>query len=94
MTTATDDRRPAPMPLVELVNGTAGALEVDPGGERHRVILDRFSAVEAALALGRSSDAVLLAGKGHEEWQIVDGRRVPYSDRRAVEEVLRRGGGR
>jgi UDP-N-acetylmuramoyl-L-alanyl-D-glutamate--2,6-diaminopimelate ligase len=67
---------------------TAGALEVDPAGERHRVILDRSSAVEAALALARPGDAVLLAGKGHEEWQIMDGRRVPYSDRWVVEAPL------
>jgi len=73
---------------------TAGALEVDPAGERHRVILDRSRAVEAALALARPGDAVLLAGKGHEEWQIMDGRRVPYSDRWVVEALLPGGGSR
>lgn len=73
---------------------TAGARDVDPLGERHRVILDRRSAVEAALALARPGDAVLLAGKGHEEFQIVDDGRVPYSDRWAVEECRQRGGRR
>jgi UDP-N-acetylmuramoyl-L-alanyl-D-glutamate--2,6-diaminopimelate ligase len=70
-----------------------GAREVDPLGERDRVVLDRFAAVEAALALARAGDAVLLAGKGHEECQIVDGRRIPYSDRGAVREILKRRGG-
>jgi UDP-N-acetylmuramoyl-L-alanyl-D-glutamate--2,6-diaminopimelate ligase len=71
-----------------------GAREVDPAGERHRVVLDRFVAVEMAMALARTGDAVLLAGKGHEECQIVDGSRVPYSDRWAVREVLTRRGAR
>jgi UDP-N-acetylmuramoyl-L-alanyl-D-glutamate--2,6-diaminopimelate ligase len=71
---------------------TAGAREADPAGERHRVILDRFSAVEAALDLARPGDAVLLAGKGHEDCQIVEGRRVPYSDRTTATELLRKEG--
>jgi UDP-N-acetylmuramoyl-L-alanyl-D-glutamate--2,6-diaminopimelate ligase len=70
------------------------AREVDPAGERHRVVLDRLVAVEMAMALARTGDAVLLAGKGHEECQIVDGSRVPYSDRWAVREVLTRRGAR
>jgi len=69
---------------------TAGAREADPATERHRVILDRFHAVEAALHLARPGDAVLLAGKGHEEYQYVEGRRVSYSDRSAAMELLRR----
>lgn len=70
----------------------SGAQRVDPSGERHRVILDRFTAVETALGLARAGDAVLLAGKGHEECQVVDGRRVAYRDRRAVHEVRERRG--
>ena len=70
---------------------TAGALDADPLAERHRVILDRRSAVEAALTLARPGDGVLLAGKGHEEFQIVEDDRVPYSDRWAVEECRQRG---
>lgn len=68
----------------------AGALVADPRGEGHRVILDRRMAVEEALSLARAGDAVLLAGKGHEDCQIVGGKRIPYSDRRTVEEILKR----
>lgn len=68
----------------------AGAREVDPGGDRHRVILDRASAVSAALDLARAGDAVLLAGKGHESYQLVGDHRVPYSDRETALTLLAR----
>jgi UDP-N-acetylmuramoyl-L-alanyl-D-glutamate--2,6-diaminopimelate ligase len=66
----------------------AGVRRVDPQGERHLALLDRREAVRRAIALARPGDLVLLAGKGHEQVQIVDGARVPYSDRATVEEVL------
>ncbi|MGH7209350.1 MAG: glutamate ligase domain-containing protein, partial [Nitrospiraceae bacterium] len=66
----------------------AGALVADPRGEGHRVILDRRTAVEEALSLARERDTVFLAGKGHEECQIVDGKRIPYNDRRTAEAIL------
>lgn len=66
-----------------------GAGEVDPRRERHRVVLDRGEAVRQALSLARPGDVVLLAGKGHEDFQLVDGTRVPYSDRETVEDALR-----
>jgi UDP-N-acetylmuramoyl-L-alanyl-D-glutamate--2,6-diaminopimelate ligase len=68
----------------------AGTMEVDLSGEGHRVILDRRTAVEEAISLAREGDAVLLAGKGHEEYQIMKGKRIPYSDRQIVEEILGR----
>ena len=71
---------------------TGGMRAIDPTGHAHRVILDRFTAVQTALALAREGDAVILAGKGHEQFQLVEGCRVRYSDRWAVEEYLTRGG--
>jgi len=68
----------------------SGAKEVDPRGECHRVVLDRRRAVEEALSLARAGDSVLLAGKGHEEYQLIEGYRLPYNDRRTVEEILKR----
>ena len=66
-----------------------GARDVDSKGERHLVILDRRQAVRHALALARAGDVVLVAGKGHEDFQLIDGLRVPYSDRETVTEILR-----
>lgn len=65
-----------------------GVREVDPRGERHLMLLDRREAVQHALSLAQSGDAVLLAGKGHEDFQLIDGVRIPYSDRETVEEFL------
>jgi len=50
---------------------------------------DRALAVQAALQDCRPGDLLLLAGKGHEPYQDIQGVKHPYSDRKAVEAVLR-----
>jgi len=42
---------------------------------------DRARAIDAAIAEARARDAVLIAGKGHEDHQIVGNQRRPFSDR-------------
>jgi UDP-N-acetylmuramoyl-L-alanyl-D-glutamate--2,6-diaminopimelate ligase len=66
----------------------AGIRAGDPRGDRHRVVLDRREAVRVAVSLARAGDTILLAGKGHEDFQLVGETRVPYSDRHAAEEAL------
>jgi len=43
--------------------------------------LDRAKAVAKALHLARPRDAVLIAGKGHETYQLIKGKKLDYSDR-------------
>ena len=45
-----------------------------------RVVADRATAITQAIASAASADVVLLAGKGHETYQEVAGRRLPFSD--------------
>jgi UDP-N-acetylmuramoyl-L-alanyl-D-glutamate--2,6-diaminopimelate ligase len=47
-----------------------------------RVIHDRGEAIAAALKEARGGDVVLIAGKGHEDYQIYGGTRRDFSDRR------------
>jgi UDP-N-acetylmuramoyl-L-alanyl-D-glutamate--2,6-diaminopimelate ligase len=54
----------------DIMQGAPGAREV-PG---------RREAIEAAVALAGDGDIILLAGKGHEQGQIVGGRVLPFDD--------------
>jgi UDP-N-acetylmuramoyl-L-alanyl-D-glutamate--2,6-diaminopimelate ligase len=52
--------------------------------DRAYVHRDRASAIRFALEQAGERDIVLVAGKGHEEYQWVGGRRLPFSDRQAI----------
>ncbi len=49
-------------------------------------ITDRRAAIGRALEEAGPGDAVLLAGKGHEDYQVVGTRKVPFDERRVVRE--------
>ena len=46
----------------------------------HAVHLDRRAAIRAAISVAHRGDVVLIAGKGHEPYQEIAGRRLPFSD--------------
>ncbi len=50
------------------------------------VEVDRRQAIENALNLAQPNDLVLIAGKGHEAYQEIEGVRRPFSDRQCVQE--------
>ena len=50
---------------------------------------DRMAAVQVAMGMARPGDAVLLAGKGHEQSIIVGARKQPWDDREAARTALR-----
>jgi len=50
------------------------------GSRDFEVELDRGTAIRAAVAATRQGDVVLVAGKGHEDYQERDGERTPFSD--------------
>jgi UDP-N-acetylmuramoyl-L-alanyl-D-glutamate--2,6-diaminopimelate ligase len=52
------------------------------------VIRDRRAAILRALAEAEAGDIVLVAGKGHEDYQIVGTERCPFSDRAVTSEGL------
>ncbi|HEX5339942.1 MAG TPA: UDP-N-acetylmuramoyl-L-alanyl-D-glutamate--2,6-diaminopimelate ligase [Gammaproteobacteria bacterium] len=58
---------------------------------RVQVQRDRARAVASALHDAAPGDVVLVAGKGHEDYQIVGARSLPYSDRDTVAALLRGG---
>ena len=54
----------------------------------HEVIEDRHEAIARAIAQAAAADVVLLAGKGHEPYQEIAGRRLPFSDTLEAERAL------
>jgi UDP-N-acetylmuramoyl-L-alanyl-D-glutamate--2,6-diaminopimelate ligase len=49
-------------------------------GSAHETIADRKQAIYHAIALAGSGDIVLIAGKGHENYQEINGQRTPFDD--------------
>jgi len=48
--------------------------------ENHEIIIERAAAIELAIGHARPGDTVLIAGKGHEDYQEIDGVKQPFSD--------------
>ena len=46
-------------------------------------------AIEQALAMAQADDMVLIAGKGHEDYQLIGNQRLHFSDREVVQACLR-----
>ena len=54
------------------------------------VIRDRRVAIETAVLCAKEGDILILAGKGHERYEIGSEGRVPFDERRIVEDAYRR----
>jgi UDP-N-acetylmuramoyl-L-alanyl-D-glutamate--2,6-diaminopimelate ligase len=52
--------------------------------------LDRARAIEQVIADADANDIVIVAGKGHEDYQEANGERRPFSDARCVADALSR----
>jgi UDP-N-acetylmuramoyl-L-alanyl-D-glutamate--2,6-diaminopimelate ligase len=53
---------------------------MDPAGAPHQAIEDRATAILAAVKQANKQDVILLAGKGHEPYQEIKGKKLPFSD--------------
>ncbi len=59
------------------------------GQGRYLTITDRREAIREALARAGTGDLVLIAGKGHETFQLIGGESYPFDDREVARELLR-----
>jgi UDP-N-acetylmuramoyl-L-alanyl-D-glutamate--2,6-diaminopimelate ligase len=51
--------------------------------------VDRLAAIHAALDEARAGDTVLLAGKGHETYQVIGTDKLPFDEREIVQNAVR-----
>jgi UDP-N-acetylmuramoyl-L-alanyl-D-glutamate--2,6-diaminopimelate ligase len=63
------------------------AAGLDPGVEAHQIV-DRPEAIRFAVGLAHRGDAVVVAGKGHEDYQIIGREKFPMDDRALLRAAL------
>jgi UDP-N-acetylmuramoyl-L-alanyl-D-glutamate--2,6-diaminopimelate ligase len=63
-------------------------LEGIASGQNVTVIEDRREAIRSALSQATTGDTVVLAGKGHETYQQIGSKKIPFDDRIVAEECL------
>lgn len=74
--------------LAEVEVGVKDALKERPGVE-YDLVADRRLAIEHAIRKARSGDMVLIAGKGHEDYQIIGTKKFHFDDREVAREAIR-----
>ncbi len=56
---------------------------------KYKVLVDRRSAIKEAIEIARVNDIVIIAGKGHEDYQILKNKTIHFDDREEARRVLR-----
>ena len=55
---------------------------------KYEVIVDRIEAIEKAIKMATKRDIIILAGKGHEPYQEINGVKYPFDERIIVNEII------
>jgi UDP-N-acetylmuramoyl-L-alanyl-D-glutamate--2,6-diaminopimelate ligase len=69
----------------KIIEDVVAGLET-PG--RATIEPDRAAAIQRAIANCKAGDVVLVAGKGHETWQEIDGQKIRFSDESVIRHAL------
>ena len=85
--TSDNPRTEDPFEIIEAV--AAGFQDVRMNGKFACSIPDRRSAIQKAITMATTGDVVVVAGKGHERYQVVGTRRIPFEDQAVARELLR-----
>ncbi|MDA0708995.1 MAG: UDP-N-acetylmuramoyl-L-alanyl-D-glutamate--2,6-diaminopimelate ligase [bacterium] len=75
-------------PRTEDPDAIIGDILPGVGDAPHKVIADRRKAIEMAIGKARSGDLVIIAGKGHENYQEVNHVKTHFDDREVAREIL------
>ncbi len=66
----------------------ADILEGIPASASHAAIINRREAIEYAISRAKKNDLVLIAGKGHEDYQVLGTQKEHFDDREVAREFL------
>jgi UDP-N-acetylmuramoyl-L-alanyl-D-glutamate--2,6-diaminopimelate ligase len=88
MITSDNPRTEAPFPILQDIEH--GVLNEGFSEEQYHLIEDRQLAIEKAIEMASLKDVVLIAGKGHETYQEINGVRTDFDDRIVAKKAIRR----
>ena len=79
--TSDNPRRESPHDIIaDILKGVTGSSYIS--------IVDREEAIRYAVEIAKPSDCVILAGKGHEDYQILSDRTIHFDEREIVKKIL------
>jgi len=85
--TSDNPRGEDPWQIIEEVE--AGLREIKGPGTGYTVQPERYEAIKLGIELARPGDMVIIAGKGHENYQIFSDFTIPFNDREVAEEIIK-----
>lgn len=94
--TSDNPRSEDPQAILRDVEAGLGGLDrceasaLDATEKSYASVVDRRAAIACAIAIARPEDTVVLAGKGHEDYQIVGTEKLPFDDREEAARALDR----
>ncbi len=59
---------------------------------KYEVIVDRTEAIKKAIGMANKKDIIILAGKGHEPYQEINGVKYPFDERIIVRDIIEKNG--
>ncbi|MNI94455.1 UDP-N-acetylmuramoyl-L-alanyl-D-glutamate--2,6-diaminopimelate ligase [compost metagenome] len=66
-----------------------GVIEAGLGKDHYEMVVDRRTAIQKAIEMASPKDVVLIAGKGHETYQLIKGETHHFDDREEARNALR-----
>ncbi|MFC1546415.1 UDP-N-acetylmuramoyl-L-alanyl-D-glutamate--2,6-diaminopimelate ligase [bacterium] len=58
------------------------------GNNKYEIVLDRQKAIYKALQMAGKGDIIIIAGKGHEDYQIIGNQKIHFSDKETVKKLI------
>ncbi|MDD7795162.1 UDP-N-acetylmuramoyl-L-alanyl-D-glutamate--2,6-diaminopimelate ligase [Clostridium sp. 'White wine YQ'] len=81
--TSDNPRTENPLDIIEDIEEGMNVIKAN-----HEKIIDRKKAIERGLSLLKDDDLLVIAGKGHEDYQIIGNTKIHFDDREIVRELL------
>ena len=85
---ATSDNPRSEDPAAILAEIEVGLKERQTAAKGYEIIADRRSAIARALGLAQTDDVVVIAGKGHETYQVLKDKTIDFDDRAVAREII------